>query len=601
MNIADEKKKFISCLKKVQGLSYIKVDDMVNGKLIDLANDVKKDMFTVVVLGEFKRGKSTFINALLGVDLLSTDVLPETATINALMYSDKPVVQVVYYDGTHEDNELSEKFLKQFSAQLGQEKFKNIKYLKIGYPSDLLKNNIVFVDTPGVSDVNELSCEVTYRFIPKANAVIFLLDANSPLKKTEKDFIEEKLLPMGLDKIIFVLNKYDAVDEEEEGDVVNNVKKRITEAFKDNSEGMTWFKNIIVCPLSAKDALEGRITSNSQLIASSGIVDVENKIKMILSDGRIEQEKLRNYKHRFVDIVNDFCDQCENKKMLKAMSKGELNKLSEQVQSMLDSQGESRNKIKDYVQLEVQNIKSLCSKSVHYFENQITKDTIDEINIYHGADFKNYVEERVTLSLQRKFESWVAAYMPQVDKLLADMQKELSHGLSYSFQQKIVITTNIGVNENGVTRNSYKFRFTSKDTSGATAQAGMIGAGMYMVANMMGAPMIMPVIGMAALPLLRERILESKIAAAKAQVLPLVKEQIQQGIERLKHTLFKFIDEGASLIVSNTEQYYDSILEDVQKSAIEQLEPQNNDKMHIEKEITQLTSQINELRGIMVE
>ena len=57
---------------------------------------------------------------------------------------------------------------------------------------ELLDKNITLVDTPGVSDINEQRCEVTYGFVPKANAVIFLLDAVAPLKATEKEFIEEK-------------------------------------------------------------------------------------------------------------------------------------------------------------------------------------------------------------------------------------------------------------------------------------------------------------------------------------------------------------------------------------------------------------------------
>ena len=99
-----------------------------------------------------------------------------------------------------------------------------VSYIKIGYPCEKLKDRVVLVDTPGVSDLNEQRSEVTYRFLSKANAVLFVLDANSPLKKTEKEFIEEKLLPLGINNILFILNKYDAVDEEEEEDFLPTVK-----------------------------------------------------------------------------------------------------------------------------------------------------------------------------------------------------------------------------------------------------------------------------------------------------------------------------------------------------------------------------------------
>ena len=64
-----------------------------------LQEDMKDDFFTVVVVGEFKRGKSTFVNALLGEELLISDVLPETATIQAIMYNKEKKAQVLVQDG----------------------------------------------------------------------------------------------------------------------------------------------------------------------------------------------------------------------------------------------------------------------------------------------------------------------------------------------------------------------------------------------------------------------------------------------------------------------------------------------------------------------
>ena len=135
--------------------------------LNELTSDIQDDFFTIVVLGEFKRGKSTLVNALLGERILPTDVLPETATINAIMYSETPMLSVVMRDGTEEHGEVSEQFLKKFSARNPQALAEQVKYIKIGYPADILQQNVVIVDTPGVSDINEQRCEVTHRFLPR--------------------------------------------------------------------------------------------------------------------------------------------------------------------------------------------------------------------------------------------------------------------------------------------------------------------------------------------------------------------------------------------------------------------------------------------------
>ena len=177
MSLWEEKQELQHLVKKVHALDYITKENRTQAALQELQQDMENDFFTVVVLGEFKRGKSTFINALLQKELLPTDVLPETATINALMYNDTPTVQVVMNDGREDKGEATQEYLQKFSARQEENLANNVKYIKIGYPSDILKNKLVIVDTPGVDDINESRSEVTYRFIPKANAVIFILDA----------------------------------------------------------------------------------------------------------------------------------------------------------------------------------------------------------------------------------------------------------------------------------------------------------------------------------------------------------------------------------------------------------------------------------------
>lgn len=200
-------------------------------KLEELEQDIQNDFFLIVVLGEFKRGKSTFVNALIGERLLPADVLPTTATINALMWDSNRVTQVMKNNGIIENGKSTLEYLSHFSADKNID-VQSIKYLKIGYPSDLLKNSVVIVDTPGVSDINEQRVQVTYDFIPKANAVVFLLDATSPLKRSEKEFIDEQLVKIGIDRILFVANKFDDIEEEEAESVLRDIERRLFTAFK---------------------------------------------------------------------------------------------------------------------------------------------------------------------------------------------------------------------------------------------------------------------------------------------------------------------------------------------------------------------------------
>ena len=103
MTIEKQQQEIIQNIDSILNKKII-TDEAIENQLNDLARDVENDFFTVVVLGEFKRGKSTFVNSLLGADLLPTDVLPETAVISAIAYNDTPGVEAVYQDGTTEKN-----------------------------------------------------------------------------------------------------------------------------------------------------------------------------------------------------------------------------------------------------------------------------------------------------------------------------------------------------------------------------------------------------------------------------------------------------------------------------------------------------------------
>lgn len=133
MSTKDAKNKLAALLRDALQQEFVQGDELACAKLQELAQDMKNDFFVVVVLGEFKRGKSTFINALIGQDLLPTDVLPETATINALMYNETPELQIVMHDGTVEKGEPKLSFLERFSAKNQDGECSKIKYIKIGY------------------------------------------------------------------------------------------------------------------------------------------------------------------------------------------------------------------------------------------------------------------------------------------------------------------------------------------------------------------------------------------------------------------------------------------------------------------------------------
>jgi small GTP-binding protein len=596
MSLWEEKQDLQQLVKKVLALDYIIKENRTQAALQELQQDMENDFFTVVVLGEFKRGKSTFINALLQKELLPTDVLPETATINALMYNDTPTVQVVMNDGREEKGEATQEYLQKFSARQEGNLANNVKYIKIGYPSDILKNKLVIVDTPGVDDINESRSEVTYRFIPKANAVIFLLDAKSPLKKTEKEFIDSKLLPLGLDTILFAANKYDAVDEEEEEDYLEDLRVRLGMAFK-IGEKDAQLKKIQLYPLSAKWAMQGVLQNKPKLTAASGINELSEALRDMVFNGKVEQNKIAHYKRRLRDILDNLVREYDNTRALKNADIDSLKDAVKQIRQMIAEQADDKKLIAEYVDKEKKNIKAMVNKSLRFFHRHLEENVVESIEMYKGMDFKEYVERRVSRLMQREMETWVANYSPQVDLLLKNLEKELSRGLSYRFKQKVKIEAT--VNDNLQNISAYRFDVVADDVSQTNLKAGAIAAGGAGLMMLIGTPILMPFISMAAFPFLQRRMLENRLMEAKVKIIPDVQEQLANSVLKLQESLYSYIDTRAKAIAENTESGFEMLLENMRQQIEDQIAEKEKAGQNLRDDIDVLSRRIGELKEFM--
>ena len=173
---------------------------------------LREGRFNLVVLGEFNHGKSTFVNALLGAAVLPTGITPTTATINHIVWGEKPAARAVMEDGS--ERKITVKALEEWVTVEG-DNIAGVKFVEVAYPSELLREQVTLVDTPGVNDLNEQRAEITYGYVPRADAVVFLLDAGQILKQSEREFLQQRVLERSRDKLVFVIAKIDQLTDEE--------------------------------------------------------------------------------------------------------------------------------------------------------------------------------------------------------------------------------------------------------------------------------------------------------------------------------------------------------------------------------------------------
>ena len=196
----------------------------------------------LVVLGEFNHGTTTFVNALLGGGVLPTGITPTTALIHEARFGETPRAEVVFRpkdaEGTAVHDPLRIVGGERRSIAWdklgdlvvgGQLPPDEVLRVEIEYPADMLRDRVTLVDTPGVNDLNLQRAEITYGYVPRADAVVFLLDAGQILKESERRFLRDKLLGAGRDRIVFAINKSDMLDEKERGEVLGYARKQLAQ------------------------------------------------------------------------------------------------------------------------------------------------------------------------------------------------------------------------------------------------------------------------------------------------------------------------------------------------------------------------------------
>ncbi len=166
-----------------------KFPELQGPNLARLIDKLRENRFNLVVLGAFKRGKSTLINALLGESLLPTAIVPLTSVVTVLGYGEQLNIEVLFHNG--ERKKISQPELVEYITEKGnQRNQKGVREVDITYPSDYLKDGVRIIDTPGVGSVYCHNTEVAYNYLPQVDAAVFVVTVDPPLSAAEQEFLE---------------------------------------------------------------------------------------------------------------------------------------------------------------------------------------------------------------------------------------------------------------------------------------------------------------------------------------------------------------------------------------------------------------------------
>lgn len=250
--------------------SILTIEGITGGICEELREKIENNVFNLVVLGQFKRGKTSLINALLGAEILPTAVVPLTSIATILKYGEMLNINVHFNDGRV--TKIEPATLTQYVTEKGNPRNeKDVQEVIITYPSSYLKDGVRLIDTPGVGSVYEHNTDVAYQYLPKSDAALFLLSVDQPVSKAELDFLKD--VKEYFHRIFFLQNKADYVGSEDLGESISFSKKIIEECMG---------SDVKIFPLSAKLALEGKLSGEKELLEKSFLPEFEHILNTFL-------------------------------------------------------------------------------------------------------------------------------------------------------------------------------------------------------------------------------------------------------------------------------------------------------------------------------
>lgn len=194
--------------------------------LLKLRSSSRNKNFSVSVIGEFSRGKSTLINKVLGSELLPCGNLPMTAMLTRITYNNKPMVVYVDPQNKRQAFSLEENSWRNLVVGKENQNPAGVIFIGVNHPW-LQKNRVEIIDTPGINDVISQRALCVDQALLYTDAAIITVSAVAPLSMTEVTFIQERLIARAIPRLMVCITKLDLVNEADRQPVIDYIHGKL--------------------------------------------------------------------------------------------------------------------------------------------------------------------------------------------------------------------------------------------------------------------------------------------------------------------------------------------------------------------------------------
>jgi hypothetical protein len=331
--------------------------------------------------------------------VLPTGITPTTAAINHVVWSEKPRARAVLAAGGEVTLDPT-KLMEWVTVEGGRAA--EARFVEVGYPAEILADKVTLVDTPGVNDLNEQRAEITYEYVPRADAVIFLLDAGQALKESERAFLASRLLERSRDRLIFVIGKIDLLTPGELEDVRQYVRGHLAKIVSDPP----------IFTVSARRALAGDHEGSGMgpLTEHLARTLTEDRGRVLLDNATGDGLRAAAYLKQNLGV----------KRQAMELSLRDLEDRVVKVHAQLTATRESLGKLHDKIRNEAEVVKAQVRNDLERFIGRFEEALPREIEKADASDIRRFLP----LFIQDKFKEWAELEGETVGAMLERIAEE---------------------------------------------------------------------------------------------------------------------------------------------------------------------------------